>query len=206
MARSRKAKVYVELTAASKAKFDDYTRKLTARVAKSVPDVVTDVAKWWLMNAIQVTPIEPDKEKPYAAVHGAVLGWLREDLPHWLYRRGMAATKPVRGRGYAKSGWKRALNALGAGGGGNLGPGGYADMRRAAAPAFAAWNDVPYIETLDRGGVLPDFPASNTGREEHPELGTHNVAPANILSRATSKSTRRLEIQLNKIALQALRV
>jgi len=144
-------------------------------------EAVVEGAKYWLQAAYRATPIA---EKLTDLIWGREGG---RRVP-----RKISPPRKTPGRGYARSGWIRAFRALGQSGASEWkGPGdATVDIRDWTAKVWMA-NDVPYIRTLDEGGMLPPIPPHPAG----------HVGPARyIASRALYTATKRIEKRLLRAA------
>ena len=163
----------------------------TIRFAKVEERVVIGrTAQRFAANGVRSTPMERKTVKvPRGPLKAeGKLFWTDEP----------AGTHKVRGRGLAKAGWLGVLDRLGAHGGGGAGisigaliaglrQSDVDDQRgRRDTPYIEIANEVPYIDTLDRAGVVIE--------------GKPYAPAAHIRQKAMNRTRAQLEIDLTKMA------
>lgn len=179
----------------SQADIDALGRKLDEHARftrRELKDSVKVASKIWLRKAISATPMAAKFTRWVWAKIDGILQGIR--LPHPEYDHGTVDQVSTPGRAYAKSGWVRGLLALGifSGRKHGQGPGSVSIRLNAPEPVIEITNDVPYIESLDRGGPMPALP-------QHPSGHTNNK-PRHILAKATRRTTKELERRMLRTA------
>ena len=159
-----------------------FVRSLVAKTPKSNGKVA------W----VEVSTLPPEVRADFvsAGIISSGQRWVKAKAIGWMDYK-------VRGRGFAKSGWVKAISKLGGPKVAGVGKGSYdasdfIDRRKASNPFVEMADSVPYIVQLDDGTNPNNVPFSPTGA-------------AKILDTAMIKTNKQLEWFLTKVSREEAR-
>ena len=167
------------------AQFTDTVNAMIRVTRKDAKYTIMDVAKRAYSRLASATPLASKS----TSWMWRTVGLAGHKIPFMVPKRNTP------GRGFAKAGWAKAGAKLGRGSARKYGtgaPGAWIDqLNDPDSPMFSLINRVPFIESLDAGGLMPDLPTPG-GRN-------HSAPPANILTKAFAGLNKDMAKKLDRM-------
>jgi hypothetical protein len=193
VARTKDTTIWAEVDPTDLAHLNAIVRQMAEETTRDLPRVVTRVCREWAKRALSATPIAP-RYATWAEVALAEGGTVEVELPHRWVGDGQLSRINTPGRGYAKAGWRKALQRLGLAVGAQHGmaPGGIVDRRKARDPSVWMWNETNLAVPLDQGGPVPHVPGRPPGADF--------VSARHIRAKANVRAVKRIKGELDRAA------